>query len=89
MVSDHIFYVKPTHGDERVMVWLEEVPTPETEIEGRYDVTEGQVIDIVGTVDRIPESLPASWGVEDESRAALQAGSPYVHAVRLSIEDRP
>ena len=48
MPDDAGFYLVGA-GGERVWVVLQEVRTPNTPIEGRVDVDEGDTVDVVGT----------------------------------------
>lgn len=55
VVGDKSFYVVPTDesSTEEIFVYLDEVPTPDTPTEGRYDVNAGDKLTIMGTIKRI------------------------------------
>lgn len=78
VVSDRGFFEGPTR-EESVFVVLDQVPTPTTPTEGRYDVTAGQTIDVNGYVR-----------AADDVRFATVQGMPadaevVVHAQSLDI----
>ena len=51
VVGDNTFFVAPDEaGIDETLVYLEEEATPGTDTEGRYDVTEGQHLSIVGAM---------------------------------------
>ena len=85
VVGDNTFFVAPTEGGtDETLVYLEEEPTPGTATEGRYDVTPGQHISIVGTMEPTPADLTA-WGLTPEQAAGV--GAEYVRATSLTVLD--
>jgi len=80
VVGDRGFFVGPdaTHS---VFVVLDQVPTPGTPTEGRYDVTPGQVIDVNGVMRAVDDPAIAPRPIE-----GLLAGAQVViHARSLEI----
>lgn len=54
VVGDRTFYVGPS-ASQRVFVVLDEIKTPNTPIEGKYDITAGQTINsLSGVVEKMP-----------------------------------
>ena len=54
VVGDRTFYVGPSES-QRVFVVLDQVKTPNTATEGRYDINAGQTISINGIVEKMPD----------------------------------
>lgn len=81
VVGDRGFYVGS--GDQLVFVVLDQVPTPgQPGVEGRYDVTTGQTINLTGSVQPV-SAIPGQ--IED-----LPAGTvTVIRAQRLEIVSRP
>lgn len=81
VVGDRTFYVGS--GDQNVFVVLDQVPTPgQPGVEGRYDVTSGQTINLTGSVQPV-SAIPGQ--IED-----LPAGvDTVIRAQRLEIVSRP
>lgn len=89
VVGDRTFYVAPSAEapqDQRLFVVLNEQPTPGTPgTEGRYDVTEGQVVTINGVFRRTDDSAFAASPIE-----GLPSGmNAVIHAQSLDITQRP
>jgi hypothetical protein len=79
VVGDRAFYIGP-NANETVLVVLDEVPTPTTAIEGRYDVTPGQVINVMGVV-----ADPATLRLDAADARAAAGMQSVVHARSLDI----
>ena len=84
VVGDSIFWIGPS-SEQRLFVLLIEQRTPDTPIEGRYDINPGQTISITGTLRSIPgvDTL-AQWGLDEPSRTELQNQHLYLEAERAS-----
>lgn len=81
VVGDRTFYVGS--GDQRVFVVLDEVATPgQPGVEGRYDVTTGQTINLSGSVQ------PAS-AIPGEIEGLPAGADTVIRAQRLEITSRP
>lgn len=93
VVGDSVFYVSPTPGtavepgNRVIIAGLDEViPSPPPDVEGRYDVTAGQVVTLYGTVEAIAQEQPAAWGItEQEAGDMLARDQIYVRVQRLEI----
>lgn len=85
VVGDRTFWVGSS-ADQRALVVLNEVATPgQPGVEGRYDVTAGQVVNVNGTIRNINDPAFASNPIE-----GLPAGqTAVVHAQSLDIVQRP
>lgn len=85
VVGDRTFWVGPS-ADQRALVVLNEVPTPnQPGVEGRYDVTTGQVINVNGTIRNINDPAFVSNPIE-----GLPGGqTAVIHADSLNIVQRP
>ncbi len=85
VVGDRTFWVGPS-VDQRAFVVLNEVPTPnQPGVEGRYDVTTGQVINVNGMIRNINDPAFVSNPIE-----GLPAGqTAVIHADNLNIVQRP
>lgn len=84
VVGDRSFWVGPS-ADQRAFVVLNEVPTPGTPTEGRYDVTAGQTINVNGQVRNVTDPTFAANPIE-----GLPSGQQAViHAQSLDIVERP
>ncbi len=85
VVGDNTFFVAPTEGGtDETLVYLEEEATPNTATEGRYDVTPGQHLAIVGTMEPTPADV-TPWGLTSEQAAMV--GDQYVRATSLTVLD--
>lgn len=89
VVGDRSFYVAPSADapeNQRLFVVLNEMPTPGTPgTEGRYDVTEGQVVSIDGVFRATGDSAFAGSEIE-----GLPSGmNAVIHAQSLNITQRP
>ncbi len=85
VVGDRTFWVGPS-DDRRAFVVLNEEATPgQPGVEGRYDVTTGQVINVSGTIRNIDD--PAFTGNPIEGLPAGQTA--VIHADNLNIVQRP
>lgn len=85
LVGDRSFWIGPDNV-HRMFVVLDEQPTPnQPGVEGRYDVTVGQIIDVTGQVMRVND--PAFGG---QPIAGLPLGQQAViRAQSLNIVERP
>jgi hypothetical protein len=84
VVGDRTFMVSDDSNEEMLVV-LDEVGTPNDPTEGRYDVTEGQMIDVTGTVREVQDGMIDGQRIED-----MPAGTNvYLWADKADIEERP
>lgn len=85
VVGDRTFWIGPD-ASQRAFVVLNEQPTPnQPGVEGRYDVTAGQVINISGVMRGVDD--PA---ILDNPIEGLPAGQQaLIHAESLDIVQRP
>jgi len=84
VVGDRGFFVGADQS-RRAFVVLNEVPTPNTPVEGRYDVTRGQMININGVMRR-----PSDTAIADQPIQDMPAGTEVlIHAQSLDIVQRP
>ena len=56
--GDRTFYVGDNEG-QKIFVVLDEVKTPNTAIEGRYDITAGQTVSLNGIIEKMPSVAEA------------------------------
>lgn len=89
VVGDKGFYVKPTTGNvsKSIFVRLDEQPTPEYEgIEGRYDVNEGDVIQVQGIIKAVKSEasiMKMDSMIEREELDKYADDRVYIHADEL------
>lgn len=85
VVGDRTFWVGP-NANERAFIVLNEQPTPnQPGVEGRYDVTKGQIININGIMRNTNDSAFGGQPIE-----GLPSGQQaVVHAQSLDIVQRP
>lgn len=96
VVGDSVFYLAPetnvdvTPGNRVVLAGLDEViPSSPSDVEGRYDVTEGQTVAVYGTVERIRQEDPQAWGITPQEGAQmLEQDQVYVRVQRMEIQNR-
>lgn len=82
--GDKTFVVGPS-ADRGVFVWLEEIPTPGTPVEGRVDVNPGQIVNLVGTL----QSGPVDGADAADASAIPTDQDVYVRAQAVDIVQRP
>lgn len=83
VVGDRTFFVG--EGPQRAFVVLNEQPAPGNDVEGRYNVQQGQMVDVNGVVRRTGDSALSGDPVE-----GLPTGQDAViHAQSLNIVQRP
>lgn len=88
VLGDSAFYATPQNDDRRFLVALNEVtPTPQDETEGRYDVTEGQVLDMEGGIRELTREADA-WGLSAEEANQMQDDAIYIRAQSLTIVEQ-
>ena len=92
VIGDYSFYVAPTEGmtDKKIFVFLDEQPTPNSPIEGRYDVTADEVIGVTGFA-RLAEEKNVLATDDMVTRKELESFSDdtiYLHADKLSGVER-
>jgi hypothetical protein len=85
--EDAGFWLIPAEGGtdrDRVWVVLEEVLTPDTPIEGRVDVDEGDLVDVVGVMRRAESGAPEGAAIPGPT-ANLPDGIPhFIYASRVT-----
>jgi hypothetical protein len=82
--GDRTFTIEDDEGEELLVV-LDQEETPGDETEGRYDITEGQVIDLTGTVRVAQDGMIDGQQIED-----MPMGTDvYMWADKADIEQRP
>lgn len=91
VTGDSTFYVTSEGSDRRFLIALNEViPSLPEGVEGRYDVTEGQVIDISGHVRALSNYEPDAWGISEQEAQPMMDDQIYIRAQSLTIvEDSP
>ena len=83
VVGDRTFFIG--EGNQRAFVVLNEQAAPGNDVEGRYDVRQGQLVDVNGVVRRTGDSALSGAPVE-----GLPTGQDAViHAQSLNIVQRP
>lgn len=87
VTGDKTFLVKVEDGDRAMLVYLDEQRTPETEIEGRYDVNEGDTLSLQGYVQAMPpkETLMQDWGLDETEYEQIGFQTVYIHADSLNM----
>ena len=80
--EDAGFYVTGA-GGERVWVVLEEVRTPNTPIEGRVDVDQGDTVDIVGTLRSDPAARTGA-AIPGPTAPLPDGVERYIYATRVT-----
>ncbi|WP_031555167.1 hypothetical protein [Parvularcula oceani] len=83
VVGDRTFTVMDDAGGELFVV-LDQVPTPGTPTEGRYDINPDQVIDISGTLREVRNGMIDGERIEDMPRGT----QVYLWAQTADIEER-
>ncbi len=71
-------------GGERIWVVLEEVRTPDTAIEGRVDVDEGDRLDVVGTIVNAREGSPAGAAIPPPTQPLPEGIDHFILAERVT-----
>jgi hypothetical protein len=84
VVGDRTFLITDD-SEEELLVVLDEVGTPNDPTEGRYDITEGQIIDVTGTVREVQDGMIDGQRIEDMP----QGTNVYLWADKANIEERP
>ena len=72
---------------DRVWVVLEEVRTPGTPIEGRVDVDEGDVVDIVGVMRRAESGAPVGAAIPGPTAELPDDIQHFIYASRVTQSD--
>ncbi len=93
VVGDSTFYVtsagEGAEGagvDRQFLVALDEIiPAPPPDVEGRYDVTAGQVVDVRGTIEEIETDDPETWGITGQEAERMMDDQIYLRAQELNI----
>lgn len=91
VVGDQTFWATPNNmpSERRFFVVLREQLTPGTPTEGRYDVTEGQIITINGSVHELVNTEASAWGLTEQEVQGLGNDAIYLAAQSLDITQRP
>lgn len=88
VVGDSTFYVTPTDAstDRRLFVVLDEqMNEPPANVEGRYDVTEGQMVTVMGSLRALERTDPDVWGITGNEAQRMMDDAVYLRAQRLDI----
>lgn len=92
--GDQLFWVTPADAGagqgtgERYLVSLREQLTPDQPgTEGRYDITEGQILTIHGSVREINETDASAWGLDDEGLQDLEDRDIYLNATSVDVQE--
>ena len=86
VVGDNTFFVTPDDGSgPETLVYLEEETDPTNNVEGRYDVTEGQHLSIVGAMEPVGSTDLSAWGLTPDQVSLV--GDEYVRATSLTVLD--
>ena len=89
VVGDKTFYVVPQgmQNAEELLIVLDQVPTPgQPGIEGRYDVTAGQIMTIEGELRELDVDPVQEWQLTEAEAQTLSSDEIYVHADQLDIQ---
>ena len=76
LAGDMAFYID--HAGQRVPVFFDQVPTPGTATEGRYDINPGDRVNITGEVRAATDMLP-----ENADPSILGTSQNYIFATDL------
>ena len=76
LAGDMAFYIDV--NGERVPVFFDQVPTPGTATEGRYDINPGNLVNITGEVRQSTDPLPAN-----ADPSILGDAQHYIYATNL------
>lgn len=85
--GDSTFWVGPSES-QRLLVVLDEQPTPGTPVEGRVDVDPGQMVTVTGTLRQMPADLAAwqtRWKLDDAAMTSLRNARVYLAASRATV----
>lgn len=88
VVSDRGFFIVPADGGDQqeIFVRLDEEPTtPGTNVEGRVNVNEGQIIALRGVVQQFNEQDATTLGVSEADVSAIQDDDLWVMAEEIDI----
>lgn len=89
VVGDKTFYVVPQgmQNAEELLIVLDQVPTPgQPGVEGRYDVTAGQIMTIEGELRELDVDPVEEWQLTEAEAQTLSSDEIYVHADQLDIQ---
>ncbi|MBZ6378423.1 hypothetical protein B5C34_12950 [Pacificimonas flava] len=78
--GDMMFYIG--EGDQQTLVLFDQTPTPDTPMEGEYDINPGMTIDVEGEVRAADGSL--SDGVSADMPAGTEA---YIYADSIETDE--
>lgn len=86
VIGDQAFYVESAdQAGEDILIVLDEVPTPGTQTEGRYDVTAGQELAIQGRIHRLDANIMNELGITDQEAKRAKDDALYIRAQSLNI----
>lgn len=88
VIGDSTFYVTPTDAsaDRRLFVVLDEqMNEPPADVEGRYDVTEGQMVTVMGSLRELERTDPDVWGITGNEAERMMDDAVYLRAQRLDV----
>lgn len=88
VIGDSTFYVTATDADtdRRLFVVLDEqMNTPPPSVEGRYDVTEGQMVSVMGSLRELDRTDPDVWGITGNEAERMMNDEVYLRAQSLDI----
>ncbi|WBY17079.1 hypothetical protein PF049_02640 [Erythrobacteraceae bacterium WH01K] len=80
---DASFWVVSETG-EKVWIVLDEVRTPNTPIEGRVDVDQGDIVDIVGVVRNASEGAPPTAAMPGPTQPLPEGIAHFIHASQVT-----
>lgn len=78
LAGDMAFYIEM--NGQRVPVFFDQVPTPGTAIEGKYDINAGSVLNLEGEVRSATDTLPA-----DADPSILGDSQNYIFAKSIEM----
>ncbi len=85
VLGDSAFYATPEGDDRRFLIALNEViPSGPDDVEGRYDVTEGQLVDVDGAIRELTREAD-TWGLTSQQAQEMQNDAIYIRAQSLNI----
>ena len=83
--EDAGFWLVPAAGGaDRVWVVLEEVRTPNTPIEGRVDVDEGDLVDVVGVMRSAESGAPQGAAIPGPTANLPDGVAHFIYASRVT-----
>ena len=88
VMGDVAFTVGPD-PQSQVLVILDQVPTPDTPMEGEVDVDTTDLIDLTGVIREMPslEEAKSKWSLEGAEEADFGKMKLYIHADNVTVRE--